>query len=65
MAEGGPTDCGNGRTSGLDDRLELIAVRLLVIADRCNEATIEWELREIANQLVEIVSGVADRTTGA
>ena len=56
MADGGPTDCENGRTPGLDERLELIAVRLLAVADRCNEATIELELREIADQLVKIVS---------
>ena len=46
---------GNGLTQEKRELLERIAIRLLVLAARCADATIQQELMELADQLARVL----------
>ncbi len=58
MARGHEAASGNGLTPGPRERLERIIIRLLDIVARCkDDPAIQYELMQLADQLVELADG--------
>lgn len=51
------TASGSGLTAEQRARLERIVIQLLEIAPRCKDPEIQYELRRLADQLVELAEG--------
>ena len=56
MPEDRDSDGGEMRNEDASDRLKLIVVRLTAITARCEEERTRHELREVIEELVQIIS---------
>jgi hypothetical protein len=57
MGRGRETDPGNRLTPEERERLERIVVQLLEIAERCSDPWVQYKLRQVADQLFELLDG--------
>ena len=49
---------GKCNTADIADRLRVIMIRLAAVAERCEDESIRYELRQSIEQLVQVIAGL-------
>jgi len=49
------------KTTDIADRLRLIVIRLAAVAEKCDDESIRYELRQSIEQLVQVIAALSDQ----